>query len=58
VALAIAIVLVLEGALWALMPEAMKRAAAMAAELPASQLRSFGLGAACFGVALAWLLRG
>ncbi len=54
----IALVLVLEGLLWALMPDGMKRAAALALGLDNSQLRSGGLAAAALGVFLIWLLRG
>ncbi len=55
---AIALVLVLEGVLWALLPDGMKRAAIMALSLENSQLRSGGLAAAAFGVFLIWLIRG
>ena len=57
-ATALALVLVLEGALWALFPEAMKRAAALALGMADSSLRTGGLAAAAVGVALVWLLRG
>jgi len=55
---AAALVLVLEGVLWALMPDGMKRAAMMALSLENSQLRSGGLAAAAIGVFLVWFLRG
>jgi uncharacterized protein YjeT (DUF2065 family) len=57
-ATAVALVLVLEGALWALMPDGMKRAAMMALSLENSQLRNGGLAAAALGVFLIWLMRG
>ena len=57
-ATAIALVLVLEGILWALTPGGMKRAAMMALSLEDSQLRSGGLAAAAVGVFLIWLMRG
>jgi uncharacterized protein YjeT (DUF2065 family) len=57
-ATAVALVLVLEGVLWALAPDGMKRAAMMALTLENSQLRSGGLVAAALGVFLVWLLRG
>lgn len=57
-ATALALVLVLEGLLWALTPNAMKRAAAMALRLANEQLRMAGLAAATLGVVLVWLLRG
>lgn len=57
-ATAVALVLVLEGVLWAVAPDGMKRAAMMALTLENSQLRSGGLVAAALGVFLVWLLRG
>lgn len=57
-ATAVALVLVLEGVLWALAPDGMKRAAMMALTLENRQLRSGGLVAAALGVFLVWLLRG
>ena len=57
-ATAFALVLVLEGVLWAVAPDGMKRAAAMALALANGQLRAGGLMAAAIGVILVWLLRG
>lgn len=57
-ATAVALVLVLEGVLWALVPDGMKRAAMMALTLENNQLRTGGLAAAALGVFLIWLLRG
>ncbi len=57
-ATAIALVLVLEGILWALMPDGMKRAAMLALSLENNQLRNGGLAAAAVGVFLIWLMRG
>jgi uncharacterized protein len=57
-ATAVALVLVLEGLLWAVSPAAMKRAAALALELADEQLRLGGLLAVAVGVLLVWLLRG
>ena len=54
---ALSLVLVIEGCLYALFPEGMKRAAAQAVTIPAQALRIAGLAAACAGVALAWLVR-
>jgi uncharacterized protein YjeT (DUF2065 family) len=54
---ALALVLVVEGALYALFPEGMKWAAARALLVPPQALRLAGLGAACVGVALVWLVR-
>ena len=54
---ALALVLVIEGALYALFPEGMKRAAARALLVPPQAMRLAGLAAACVGVALVWLVR-
>ncbi|HTV43907.1 MAG TPA: DUF2065 domain-containing protein [Stellaceae bacterium] len=52
-----ALVLVIEGCLYALFPEGMKRAAARAMAIPPQALRIAGLAAACTGVVLVWLVR-
>lgn len=57
-ATALALVLVLEGLLWAVAPNGMKRAAAIALSLANGQLRTGGLVSAAIGVLLVWLLRG
>lgn len=54
---ALALVLVIEGLLYALFPEGMKRAAARAVTVPPQSLRLAGLTAVCLGVALVWLVR-
>ncbi|MBV8119616.1 MAG: DUF2065 domain-containing protein [Alphaproteobacteria bacterium] len=54
---AFALVFVIEGCLYALFPEGMKRAAVRATILPAQTLRIVGLAAACAGVALVWVVR-
>ncbi len=56
-ATAFALVLVIEGTLYALFPEGMKRAAARAARIPPQVLRLAGLAAAGAGVMLVWLVR-
>jgi uncharacterized protein YjeT (DUF2065 family) len=53
----LALVLVIEGVLYALFPEGMKRAAARAMAIPSQALRLAGLAAVCLGVALVWLVR-
>lgn len=53
----LALVLVIEGILYALFPEAMKRVAARAMVVPPHVLRTAGLLAAAIGVALVWLSR-
>lgn len=54
---ALGLVLVIEGIVYALAPEAMKRLAARSLKTPAQSLRLGGLFAACLGVMLIWLLR-
>jgi uncharacterized protein YjeT (DUF2065 family) len=56
-ATAVALVLVIEGVLYALLPEGMRRLAVRAATVPAQALRGAGLAATCIGVMLVWLLR-
>jgi len=55
---ALALVLVIEGVLYALFPDAMKRMMVRAMEMPPGALRAGGLAAAATGVFLVWLLRG
>jgi hypothetical protein len=55
---ALALVLVIEGALYALFPAGMLRMMETARELPPPALRAGGLVAAVVGVLLVWLLRG
>lgn len=54
---AFALVFVIEGTLYALFPEAMRRAAARALLIRPQVLRMAGLAAACIGVMLVWLVR-
>ena len=56
-ATAFAVVLVVEGLLYALFPGAMKRVMEQAMMLPSQSLRTAGLGAAVIGVLVLWLLR-
>ena len=53
----VALAMVIEGVLYALFPEAMKRAAARALMIPPQVLRLAGLAAACVGVGVVWLVR-
>ena len=55
---ALALVLVIEGLLYAAFPEQMRRMVVSLLELPASTLRVGGLIAAVIGVGIVWLLRG
>lgn len=54
----LALVLVVEGVLWALFPEVMKQAAARAMLMEPASLRLGGLAFASVGVLLVWLIRG
>lgn len=58
IAAAFGLLLVLEGAIYALFPEQMKRIAARALQTPAETLRMAGLGSAALGVAVVWMVRG
>lgn len=55
---ALGLALAIEGALYALFPDAMKRLMATVQLQPENQLRAAGVAAACLGVGLAWLVRG
>jgi uncharacterized protein len=54
---AVALVLVIEGALYALFPQPMKRALLSVIRQPESLLRVCGLVLACLGVGWVWYLR-
>jgi uncharacterized protein YjeT (DUF2065 family) len=54
---ALALILVIEGIVYALAPDAMKRLAVRATRTPAQQLRLGGLVAAFVGVIIVWALR-
>jgi len=54
---ALALVLVIEGALYALFPQLMKRALLSVIKQPESLLRVCGLVSACLGVGWVWFLR-
>jgi uncharacterized protein YjeT (DUF2065 family) len=55
---ALCLVFVIEGALYALFPDAMKRMLAQVGTIESSTLRSAGLVAAALGVFFLWLVRG
>lgn len=55
---AMALVLVLEGAAWALFPDAMRRLMSQALSLDSAQLRQIGLVATALGLGLLVALRG
>jgi uncharacterized protein YjeT (DUF2065 family) len=55
--IAIALILVIEGGLYALFPEGMKKMMVTVLAIPVSTLRSVGLFVATVGVAIIWLLK-
>jgi hypothetical protein len=55
--IAFALVLVIEGLLYALFPEAMKRMMMTVLSMSSSSVRSSGLFTAIVGVGIVWLLR-
>ena len=55
---AIGLVFVIEGLVFAAFPAAAKRLAASALESPESSLRIAGIVSAIFGLLLVWLVRG
>ena len=54
---ALALAFVVEGVIYALFPDAMKRMMAQVIPLPSSLLRSVGLAAVGLGVVAIWLIR-
>jgi len=55
---ALGLMMVIEGALYALFPDGMRNMAAQAALLPPQQLRVIGLLLACIGFAVVAVIRG
>ena len=55
---AVGLVLVLEGLLWASAPHLALKLLATAAQLPEQTLRAAGAAAVAIGVAIVWLVRG
>lgn len=55
---ALALVLVIEGLMYALFPDQLKRMMVTILSVPASTLRVAGLSAAVIGLGIVWLLRG
>jgi uncharacterized protein len=55
---ALGLVLVIEGIVFALFPDGLKRKLIAALEMPSSTLRTFGLLAAVTGLAVVWMVRG
>ena len=54
---ALGLVLVLEGLIWAAFPGGMRQAIAQAQEASLPMLRALGLGAAVAGLAIIWIVR-
>jgi uncharacterized protein YjeT (DUF2065 family) len=54
---ALALILVIEGVVYSLFPDGMKRLMVQVLGLPASDLRAAGLVATILGVGCIWLLR-
>ncbi len=55
---ALALAMAIEGALYALFPDAMKKAMLHLLEQPRGILRAAGVAAAVVGVGIVWLVRG
>jgi uncharacterized protein YjeT (DUF2065 family) len=55
---AIGLLLVIEGALYALFPEGMQRVMRTALETPASMLRNGGITALLIGFVIVWFVKG
>lgn len=55
---AFGLVFVIEGALYALFPDQMRRFLAMSLSLPSDQMRTAGLVALFIGFLIVWLVRG
>ncbi len=55
---ALALAIAIEGAIYALFPDAMKRMTLNVLAQPQSTLRTAGLTAAIVGVGIVWLIRG
>ena len=55
---AIGLLLVIEGTLYAAFPGGLKRMMTMVQDMPDQSLRSGGLAAIAVGVAVVWLIRG
>ncbi len=56
--IALGLVFVIEGLVFAAFPQAAKRAMTSVMETPETVLRVIGVGSAILGLALVWLIRG
>lgn len=57
IGIALALVLVIEGTIYTLFPDGMRRMMAMLSEQPSSAIRMAGLLAAITGVIIVWMLK-
>ncbi|MDX2307552.1 MAG: DUF2065 domain-containing protein [Hyphomicrobium sp.] len=55
---ALGLMLVFEGLIWALVPGFAKRALEMVSDTPPATLQAFAWGAVAAGVGIVWLIRG
>ena len=55
---ALGLAIAIEGALYSLFPDAMKRMLVLVMEQPAGNMRRAGLAATVAGVGIVWLVRG
>ncbi len=55
IVIALGLILIIEGAAYALFPDAMRRMLATALTLPVARLRTIGTGAALAGLLIVWL---
>ncbi len=55
---ALGLVFVIEGLIWAIFPGAFQKMAALASDIPEAQFRLSGVLAIAFGVFIVWLVRG
>jgi len=54
---AVGLVFIIEGVIYSLFPNGMRRMMKVALSLPTNRLRSMGLAMALFGFAIVWLVR-
>lgn len=52
----LALVFVIEGMLWAVFPDAMRKLMMFALSMPPENLRNYGIGMALFGVTMVYLI--
>lgn len=57
IALAFALIFVIEGLVYAIFPRHIQKMMAMASEMPSNKLRSLGAAMVAFGVLLVWVFQ-